>query len=264
MAAHASGTFVIVPECKRIEPTSGSLRKRYDLEKLAKQFTLASVPALSVNCDGVLFGGSIDDITKARVAAGSAAAGVSTQNDGVLVPPILASDLILYPYQLYKLRLAGADAVNLLAGALAGKDLVYLTKIASSLQLQALVTVTSTVQIEALTKLSEGSVKGMILSNRELEDFTFDMTGQQALTLLKSDELAKFRHKHGQDVPVLVEGRVGIIEGVNDAGERSPSQYIRELQNAGATGAIVGGSLAVDQSDDAVEGLEAILQVASS
>ena len=170
-AAASSGKLVIIPECKRMEPTTGSLRKRYDLAKLVKEFTLAGVPAMSVNCDAVLFGGSMEDITKARDAASKAALELqSGDDDGIVVPPILASDLLLYPYQLYKLRLAGADAVNLVVGALATKDLVYLTKIASSLQLQTLVTVTSTTQVRNLDILSAGSVGGIIVSNRQVRN----------------------------------------------------------------------------------------------
>ena len=231
--------FVIIPDCKRTEPVSGSLRKRYDIGKLVKNYVNSGVPGLSVNCDQVLFGGQLDDVTKAREAAASAAAEMSSE-EGMVAPPILASDLILYPYQLYKLHLAGADAVNLLGGALAGKDLSYLTKIAASLKLQVLVTVTSVVQIEAVCTLPKGSIHGLIVSNRELEDFSFDRSGQQVLDLLQSDAVSKFRSIHGDDIPVLAEGRVGIIERNGDT-----LAYIHELKDAGATGAIVGGGLVV-------------------
>ena len=242
--AARDGSFVIVPDCKRTEPVSGSLRRRYDISKLTREFTLAQAPAISVNCDGVLFGGSVEDITKAREASTAAAIEqLSDDNDGVVVPPILANDLVLYPYQLYKLRLAGADAINLVVGALADKDLVYLTKIASSLQLQVLATVTSTVQIQSLLALAAGSIDGVIVSNRQLEDYSFDMTGEQALTLLQSSELAQLKAKHGQDLPVLVEGRVGLIERDGNA-----MTYATELKQAGALGAIVGGGLAVEGS----------------
>ena len=166
-AASKNG-FVIVPECKRTEPQSGSLRKRYDVSKLVKDFTIKGASAISVNCDSVLFGGSLDDLTKAREASSKAVIESSSLDDGVIAPPILASDLLLYPYQLYKMRLAGADAVNLIVGALATKDLVYLTKIASSLQMQSMLTITSTAQIGNLNVLSAKSVNGLIVSNRNV------------------------------------------------------------------------------------------------
>jgi indole-3-glycerol phosphate synthase len=165
--AAASGKFVIIPECKRMEPGSGSLRKRYDVPKLVKDFTTKGAPAISVNCDGLLFGGSLEDLTKAREASSKAAL-ENSADDGVVVPPILASDLLLYPYQLYKIRLAGADAVNLFAGALAAKDLVYLSKIATSLRIQTLLTVSSVAQIENMHILPPKGIDGLIVSNREV------------------------------------------------------------------------------------------------
>jgi indole-3-glycerol phosphate synthase len=172
MEAAAGGKFVVIPECKQMEPVTGSLHKRFDLSKLVKEYTLAGVPAISVNCDGVLFGGSLEDVTKAREATSKAAMAMASE-DGVVVPPILASDLLLYPYQLYKMRLAGADAVNLVVGALAAKDLVYLTKISASLQMQILLIVTSAVQLENLKLLPAGSINGLIVSNREVRKFTW-------------------------------------------------------------------------------------------
>lgn len=237
--------FVIIPECKRMEPGSGSLWKRYDAEKLAEKFTMSGAPAFSVNCDAVLFGGSQEDITTVRKAASDAALEKSPSDDGVVAPPVLASDLILYPYQLYKLSLAGADAVNLVGGSLATKDLLYLTKIAASLKLQTLITVTSEVQLRALAEMSPGGVDGVIISNRELEDFSFDMTGEQALRLLKSDAIKAVRETHGEDTPLLVEGRVGVIERPDSSGKNpSIGRYLEELRDAGAMGVIIGGGLA--------------------
>ena len=170
--------FVIIPECKRQEPQVGSLRKRYDVSKLTVEFSSLGAPALAINCDAVMFGGSLEDVTKAREAtskmvldaAGDIVADESLpkEDEPLTIPPILASDLILYPYQLYKIRLAGADAVNLVVGALQSKDLVYLTKIASSLQIQSLLTVTSVAQLERVMQLPPKSFDGLIVSNRKV------------------------------------------------------------------------------------------------
>mmetsp|Transcript_34261 Transcript_34261/g.63054 ORF Transcript_34261/g.63054 Transcript_34261/m.63054 type:complete len:1066 (+) Transcript_34261:238-3435(+) len=247
-AAGDDGNFVIVPECKRMEPVSGSLRNRYDLSKLVKYLTAAGAPAISVNSDGVLFGGTMEDVTKAREASNAAAVAESldsSDGDGVVAPPVLASDLLLYPYQLYKLYLAGADAVTLVVGALESKDLVYLTKIANTIQLQVVASVTSEVQINMLSKLGPGSVVAMVISNRDLETFDFDNSGEQALALLRSDALKSFREKN--DVPILVEGRVGIVEAA-DGGDSVA--YIQALKDAGAFGAIVGGGMATVNEED--------------
>ena len=82
----------------------------------------------------------------------------------------------------------------------------------------------------------------------QLEDFSFDTTGRQALSFLESGDLESFRQKHGDDIPVLVEGRVGIIQSKDDNGNEDPNVYIQQLKDAGAIGAIVGGGLASDEA----------------
>ena len=81
------------------------------------------------------------------------------------------------------------------------------------------------------------------------------MTGQQALNVLESDELKTFKEKHGNYFPILVEGRVGIIEVRDDDGNKNYEIYIEKLKNAGATGAIVGGGLTSDESSTALVSL---------
>ncbi|EJK47995.1 hypothetical protein THAOC_33249, partial [Thalassiosira oceanica] len=239
--AESEDGFVVIPECKRMEPASGSLRRRYDLPGLVRHITASGAPAMSVNSDGVMFGGTMEDITR---------------GDGVATPPILASDLLLYPYQLYKLRLAGADAVSLVVGAVEQKDLLYLTKIASTVGLQVVASVTTEVQVGMLNLLSPGSVAAVVVSNRDLETYEFDTTGDQALRLLGSDELAAFRERN-PDALVLAEGRVGIIERTDEDG--GGVSYAGQLREGGASGAIVGGALATVKDEDVAEMLTAAL-----
>lgn len=235
--------FVVIPEVKRMEPTLGSLRKRYDIQKITKKFVMSGARALSVNCDQVLFGGAHDDILEVREASINASIEAANSEEGKVTPPILASDLILYPYQLYKLRLAGADAVNLVVGSLASKDLLYLTKIAATLKMDVLASVTSEVQLRSLLKCAK-DIAAVSVSNRDLETFSFDESGLQALSLLKSDAMKELRELHPHLI-VLVEGRVGLV--VDE--DNNHVTYIHKLQSAGADGAIIGGAL-VSMKDD--------------
>lgn len=58
--------------------------------------------------------------------------------------------------------------------------------------------------------------------------------------MLRSNALREFREKHGKDVPVLAEGRVGNVMSLDDMGKMSREQYLRELKEAEAFRAIVG------------------------
>lgn len=215
-------TFTIIPELKRSEPRKGALRARYNPSRLVDEFS-GVANALSVNSDGVMFGGSLDDISTVRTATEL---------------PVLVSDLILYPYQLYQMRLKGADAVVFIAAALSSKDLIYLTKIASSLGLQSIVSVSSEVQLKRVNSVLVGGIVALIVSNRNWEDLSVDESGHQALQLLRSDAMALFRLKF-PTVPILVEGRIGLIEHGG-----SSTEYIKALKQSGASGAIVGSALA--------------------
>jgi hypothetical protein len=84
----------------------------------------------------------------------------------------------------------------------------------------------------------------------QLEDFSFDMTGQQALNILQSAVMKDFREKFGNEIPVLVEGRIGIIKSKDADGAESALGYVSQLKEAGATGAIVGGGLVPDSTTD--------------
>ena len=234
LALQDGNPFVSIPEIKRIEPSFGTLRKRYNVGKIAKQLTLRRIPAICVNCDAIMYGGSVTDISEARDASTKAVFEMDNIEDGVVVPPILASDLILYPYQLYKLYLAGADAVKLLVGALSGKDLLYLCKIASSLRIQCALTVTSEEQIRRVLMLDPEYISALIVSNLNLEDFTYDSSGNQALKLLECEALKEAKASLGKEFPIFVDFR--LIPEMS--GELSVDEYNQNLLHLGVTGSI--------------------------
>ena len=78
------------------------------------------------------------------------------------------------------------------------------------------------------------------------------MTGLQALNILESEELKTFKEKYGENIPILAEGRVGIIQVADDNGNYNPKSYIEQLKRAGATGAVVGGGLALDDASSSL------------
>lgn len=80
------------------------------------------------------------------------------------------------------------------------------------------------------------------------------MTGQQALSILQSEELKDFRAKQGEDFPVIVEGRVGLIKS---SGE--PVEYLQALKEAGAIGAVIAGGVVPNERGQAP--LDALLNI---
>ena len=116
----------------------------------------------------VLFGRSMEDISTVREKASSFLLESPAAKECIIAPLFLASDLLLYPYQLYKLSLAGIDAVNIIVGALATKTF-YLTKIVTTLKLQVIASVASEIQIRSTSQLkilSRSSTRVNLLQSR--------------------------------------------------------------------------------------------------
>jgi indole-3-glycerol phosphate synthase len=87
--------------------------------------------------------------------------------------PILCKDFILYPYQLYQARAAGADAALLIAAILTDSDLKYLSKVAEHLGLTILVEVHDAEELERVLNINLFNLIG--INNRNLKSFKTDL-----------------------------------------------------------------------------------------
>jgi indole-3-glycerol phosphate synthase len=95
----------ILAEIKRRSPSAGDLSPDVDAGTRAEQYARAGAAMVSVLCDGPFFGGSWDDVSRARAAVDRLSREV----------PVLAKEFILDESQLDRARSAGADAVLLIA-----------------------------------------------------------------------------------------------------------------------------------------------------
>ena len=87
--------------------------------------------------------------------------------------PILCKDFILYPYQLYQARAAGADAALLIAAILTDSDLQYLYKVAENLGLTILLEVHDSEELERVLNINLFNLIG--INNRNLKSFKTDL-----------------------------------------------------------------------------------------
>ncbi len=94
----------LIAEIKRSSPSVGLICKDFDPTTIAKQYHQGGADAISVLTDEKFFGGSLDYIKQVKE---------------VVSVPVMRKDFIIDPYQLYESRAAGADAVLLIAEALA-------------------------------------------------------------------------------------------------------------------------------------------------
>jgi indole-3-glycerol phosphate synthase len=131
---------------------------------IAKAYGAGGASCLSVLTDKKFFQGGFDVLVDVR---------------GAVELPLLCKDFILWPYQLYQARAAGADAALLIAAILSDKDLHYLLKVAQSLGLAVLVEVHDGAEMERVLAL-EG-VKLIGINNRDLSTFAVDLATTEAL-----------------------------------------------------------------------------------
>lgn len=123
-ALQASGAPRIIAECKRRSPSKGVLRESYDPSAIARAYEEAGAAAISVLTEPGFFDGALSHLAAVRAAVSI---------------PILRKDFIISPYQIAEARIAGADAVLLIAAALEQPELETLLAAAAGYGLDVLV-----------------------------------------------------------------------------------------------------------------------------
>jgi indole-3-glycerol phosphate synthase len=158
----ARGTAVIA-EVKRRSPSRGDLAVDLDPAIVARQYEAGGAVCLSVLTDGPHFGGSPDDLARARAAASL---------------PVLRKDFTVDEADVCDARLMGADAVLLIVAALDDAELQSFRQLASELGLAALVEVHDEGEVERAVVAGADLVG---VNQRDL--FTFEVDAERAVRL---------------------------------------------------------------------------------
>jgi indole-3-glycerol phosphate synthase len=114
----------VIAECKRRSPSRGILREDYQPAEHARAYADAGAAAISVLTEPTFFDGALEHLSAVRAAVDV---------------PILRKDFIVTRYQVLEAMSAGADAILLIVGALAPKDLRECMDVARQAGVAALV-----------------------------------------------------------------------------------------------------------------------------
>ena len=203
----------LIAEVKKASPSKGVIREDFDPVAIAKAYEAGGASCLSVLTDKKFFQGGFENLKLVREAVDL---------------PLLCKEFIIYPYQIFKARSYGADAVLLIAAILSDQDLEYYVKITRSLGMTALVEVHTAAELDRVLAVPGISLIG--INNRNLEDFSVNL---ETTTMLMETRGAEIKEKG--------------VRIVSESGIHTPLdlQFVRE---AGAKAVLIGESL-VKQPD---------------
>jgi indole-3-glycerol phosphate synthase len=155
-ALRRPGRVTAIAEFKRRSPSLGWIREDADVAKVVAAYARAGAAALSVLTDQPFFGGSLDDLARARE---------------VVDLPILRKDFIVDEYQIVEARAAGADAVLLIVAALDDTTLVSLFAACARIGVEALVEAHDAAEV-ARAAAAGATIIG--INHRDLRTFSLD------------------------------------------------------------------------------------------
>lgn len=200
-AVRAPGVALIA-ECKKASPSKGLLVNNYDPVRLARLYEKAGARAISVLTDTRHFQGTLAHLRDVREAVRL---------------PVLRKDFHFHPYQLYEARVAGADAVLLIAAVLSDTELRDLSTLVGKLGMGALIEVYSEEELERVLPLRPAIIG---INNRDLQTFEVDFENTARLRALIPPEIAV----------------------VGESGIKTPDD-VRAMKAAGVDAVLVGEAL---------------------
>ena len=198
----------VIAEVKKASPSKGVIREDFDPQKIVSIYERSGASCISVLTDKKFFQGGFEILKDVRAHTDL---------------PLLCKDFIISPYQVYRARLFGADAILLIAAILNDSDLIYLKKIADQLNLDVLVEVHNHEEMDRVLSLNSFKLVG--INNRDLKTFQTDLKVSFDLMNKYSD--------YTTDKKVIF---------ISESGIKNPAD-LNNLKSHGISGVLIGESL---------------------
>jgi len=205
----------VICEFKRRSPSAGDIRAGAEVSEIVGAYERGGAAALSVVTESSSFGGSVEDLLAARAACGL---------------PILRKDFIVDPYQLLEAAVFGADAVLLIVAALEPRHLSELHAEAHSLDLDTLVEVHDSDDLEVALEIG---VDVIGINNRDLRSLAVDIaTTDELITDVPAGKtvVAESGYSNREEIDELE--RIGVdavLVGEALMRAQDPEQAVRDL-----------------------------------
>lgn len=163
----------IIAEFKQKSPSKGEINFKVKVEEVTKDYANAGAAGISVLTDFEYFGGSLENLVKAREI-----------NPGI---PILRKDFMIDIYQIFEAKAHGADVILLIAACLEKSHAELLAKEAKTLGMEVLMEVHNAEELEKVNDFVD--IVGV--NNRDLKTFKMDIETSVRLSKLIPDKFVK-------------------------------------------------------------------------
>ena len=196
------GPIQLIAEVKKASPSAKVIRDDFDPVAIARAYQDHGAACLSILTDAPYFQGHLSYLARARAS---------------VAIPILRKDFMIDEYQVAEARLAGADAILLIAEILDDRALAALRERAAALGMATLVEFHDP---DNLGRVLDSGADLVGINNRDLKTFTTDL-----------DQTLRLRDRIPSNVVL-----------VSESGIRTRADALR-LEAAGVHAILVGESL---------------------
>lgn len=153
----------IIAEFKRKSPSKGWFKdKDLGIETVAGAYNINGAAGISVLTDEVYFGGSLDDLMRAKV---------------ITDVPVLRKDFIIDQWQVAEAKAFGADVVLLIAACMSKSEVKKMAAYAKSLGLEVLLEIHNENELDHICD----EVDMIGVNNRDLKTFKVDINASLEL-----------------------------------------------------------------------------------
>jgi indole-3-glycerol phosphate synthase len=170
MPLASPGPIKLIAEVKKASPSKGVIREDFDPVAIAKTYARHGASCLSVLTDKTYFQGSLAYLRQVREAVGL---------------PVLRKDFILDRYQVLEARVAGADAVLLIAECL---DDCHLRSLHDEIVALGMSPLVELYEPENLSRVFDAGATLIGVNNRDLRTFQTNLNHTLALRARIPDE----------------------------------------------------------------------------
>jgi indole-3-glycerol phosphate synthase len=170
MPLASPGPIKLIAEVKKASPSKGVIRADFDPVAIAKTYAGHGASCLSVLTDETYFQGSLAYLSQVREA---------------VELPVLRKDFILDRYQVLEARVAGADAVLLIAECL---DDCHLRSLHDEILALGMSPLVELYEPENLSRVFDAGATLIGVNNRDLRTFQTDLNHTLALRERIPDE----------------------------------------------------------------------------